>query len=56
MNESYSNGSLLYPMYQLCSSLLSSLLPLAAIIISLMYAMNQKKRLNANVRSDQSQN
>lgn len=29
----------------MCSSFLASLFPLAAIIVSLMYAVNQKKRI-----------
>jgi hypothetical protein len=45
MNISYGNGDWFYPAYQLCSSLLASLMPLTAIILSLLYAMRQKRKI-----------
>ena len=45
VNESYAQGTWLYPGYQLFSCLFASLFPLAAIIISLLYAVNHKKRM-----------
>jgi hypothetical protein len=45
INESYGSGTWLYPVYQILSSFLSSLFPLAAIIASLIYAINHKKRM-----------
>jgi hypothetical protein len=45
INDSYGKGTWFYPLYQLFSSFFASLFPLAAIIVSLMYAVNQKKRI-----------
>lgn len=45
IDESYSIGSWLYPGYQLLSSFMSSLFPIAAIIGSLLYAITHKKRM-----------
>lgn len=45
INESSAEGTWLFPAYQLCSSILSSLLPIGAIIVSTMYAINHKKRM-----------
>jgi len=45
MNDSYASGDWFYPTYLLCSSILASLMPLTAIILSLLYAMGQKRRI-----------
>lgn len=45
LDLSYNEGTWFFPLYQLFSCFFSSLFPLAAIIVSLMYAINHKTRM-----------
>ncbi len=45
LDESYDNNTWLFPAYQLITGLSASLFPLAAIIISILYALYQRERV-----------
>ena len=44
IDDSYNKNTWLFPNYQLVNAFTASIFPLAATILSLMYALNQKKR------------
>jgi magnesium-transporting ATPase (P-type) len=44
INDSYNKNTWLFPNYQLVNAFTASIFPLAATILSLLYALNQKKK------------
>lgn len=42
---SFNEGTWLFPIYQLITSIFASLFPLAATVVSLLYAVSQKRKM-----------
>lgn len=45
IEDSFNDGTWLYPIYQLITSLFATFFPLAATVVSLLYAVSQKRRM-----------